>query len=72
MPGISGRELALDLERRKLTRRTLYMSGYTDEVIVRHGVLEPGIAFIHKPFTVDALTTKLREVLDGPADQAKA
>jgi CheY-like chemotaxis protein len=72
MPGMSGRELALELERRKLALRTLYMSGYTDEAIVKHGVLEPGIAFIYKPFTADALYGKLREVLDGPADQAKA
>lgn len=72
MPGMSGRELALELARRKLVGRVLYMSGYTDEAIVKHGVLEPGIAFIYKPFTVDAVLLKLREVLDGPADQAKA
>ena len=72
MPGMSGRELALELARRKLAHRTLYMSGYTDDAIVRHGVLEPGIAFIHKPFTIEALSARLREVLDGPADQAKA
>ena len=71
MPGMSGRELALELARRKLARRTLYMSGYTDDAIVRHGVLEPGLAFIYKPFTVEALSAKLRQVLDGPADQAK-
>ena len=72
MPGMSGRELALELARRKLVGRVLYMSGYTDEAIVKHGVLEPGIAFIYKPFTVDAVLSKMREVLDGPADQAKA
>ena len=72
MPGMSGRELALELARRKLARKTLYMSGYTDEAILKHGVLEPGIAFIYKPFTVEGLLGKLREVLDGPADQARA
>jgi two-component system cell cycle sensor histidine kinase/response regulator CckA len=72
MPGMSGRELAEELSRRKLVGRVLYMSGYTDDAIVRHGVLEQGIAFIYKPFTVDNLVAKLREVLDGPADQAKA
>ncbi len=72
MPGMSGRELALELARRKLASRTLYMSGYTDDAIVRHGVLEPGLAFLYKPFTVEALSAKLRQVLDGPADQAKA
>lgn len=72
MPGMSGRDLARELERRKLAARTLYMSGYTDDAIVKHGVLEPGIAFIYKPFAVEALAAKIREVLDGPADQAKA
>ena len=70
MPGMNGRELAQELARRKLVKRTLYMSGYTDEAIVQHGVLEPGIAFIYKPFTVEALTLKLREVLDSPPNQA--
>lgn len=72
MPGMNGRELALEVSRRGLAARTLYMSGYTDEVIAKHGVLEPGLAFIYKPFTVEALTLKLREVLEGPADRAKA
>jgi len=71
MPGLGGRELALELMRRKLVGRVLYMSGYTDDAIVKHGVLEPGIAFICKPFTANAVTQKLREVLDGPAEQAK-
>ena len=72
MPGMSGRELATELANRKLIRRTLFMSGYTDDAIIKHGVLEPGLAFIYKPFTVEALSRKLREVLDGPADKAKA
>ena len=72
MPGLSGRELAREFERRKLARRILYMSGYTDEAIVKHGVLETGIAFIYKPFTVEALLIKLRGGLDGPAGKAKA
>jgi CheY-like chemotaxis protein len=72
MPGMSGRDLARELERRKLVRRTLYMSGYTDDAMVKHGALDPGIAFIYKPFSAEALAAKLREVLDGPADKAKA
>jgi hypothetical protein len=42
------------------------MSGYTDDVIARHGVLEPGIAFLQKPFTAFGLAEKVREVLDAP------
>jgi len=42
----------------------IYMSGYTEEAIVQHGVLTPGIAFLHKPFTSDTLGRKIREVLD--------
>jgi DNA-binding response OmpR family regulator len=72
MPGMNGRELALEIARRGLAGRTLYMSGYTDEAISKHGVLEPGLAFIYKPFTAEGLAAKLREVLEGPADQARA
>jgi DNA-binding NtrC family response regulator len=71
MPGMSGRELSTELWKRKLIHKTLFMSGYTDDAIAKHGVLEPGLAFIYKPFTVEALSRKLREVLDGPADKAK-
>jgi DNA-binding NarL/FixJ family response regulator len=45
--------------------KVLCMSGYTDDSIVRHGVLEAHIAYLQKPITPDALTTKVREVLDG-------
>ena len=72
MPVMNGHELAKEVERRKMARRTLYMSGYTDSAIVRHGVLEPGVAFLYKPFSPQLLLGKIREVLDGPADQAKA
>lgn len=72
MPGMSGRELAAELVRRALVPRTLFMSGYTDDSMGKHGVLEPGIAFLYKPFTFEALSAKIREVLDGPADRARA
>lgn len=71
MPGMSGRDLALEVARRNMAARTIYMSGYTDDAIVKQGVLEPGLAFIYKPFTAESLSAKLREVLDGPADQAR-
>lgn len=71
MPGMSGRDLGQEVARRKMAARTIYMSGYTDDAIVSQGVLEPGLAFIYKPFTVESLSAKLREVLDGSADQAR-
>jgi len=72
MPGMNGHELAKEIAHRKMAVRTLYMSGYTEDAIAEHGALEPGLAFIYKPFTVDALVLKLREVLDGPSDMSKA
>jgi two-component system cell cycle sensor histidine kinase/response regulator CckA len=45
------------------------MSGFTDEAIVHHGVLEPGIIFLHKPFTAEALGEKIREALDKQTDR---
>jgi two-component system cell cycle sensor histidine kinase/response regulator CckA len=64
MPGGSGPDLASKLVERRPGLKVIYMSGYTDEAIVQHGVLKPGIAFLHKPFTSEALGRKIREVLD--------
>lgn len=66
MPGMSGREVSVQLATTRTTMRTLYLSGYTDESIVHHGVLEDGVAFLQKPFTSDGLARKVREVLDAP------
>jgi CheY-like chemotaxis protein len=65
MPRMNGRELADRIAERWPGIKVVYMSGYTDEAIVHHGVLDPGLHFISKPFTAAALTRKIREVLDG-------
>jgi CheY-like chemotaxis protein len=64
MPGMSGRELAERLTIDYPALGVLYLSGYTDEAIAHHGVLEAGIELLHKPFTPDALARRVREVLD--------
>lgn len=64
MPGASGPELTSRLVERRPALKVIYMSGYTDETIVHHGVLKPGIAFLHKPFTAEALGRKIREVIE--------
>jgi PAS domain S-box-containing protein len=65
MPQMSGRELAEQLMPIRPDMKVLYMSGYTDDAIVHHGVLEEGMAFIAKPFSINALTRKIRETLDA-------
>ncbi len=65
MPGMSGHDLAKRLAALRPEVRVVYMSGYTDDAITRHGVLEPGLAFVQKPFTPDAIARKVREVLDA-------
>ena len=64
MPGTSGVELTRRLVERRPGLKVIYMSGYTEEAIVQHGVLNPGIALLHKPFTSDTLARKIRVVLD--------
>jgi two-component system cell cycle sensor histidine kinase/response regulator CckA len=66
MPGMNGRALARALAAVRPDLRVLYMSGYTDDAIVRHGALEAGSAFLPKPFTPASLTRKVRDTLDGP------
>ena len=65
MPGMSGRELAERLIPKDEKMRVLYMSGYTDDAILRRGIFERGTAYIQKPFTPDALARRVREVLDA-------
>jgi DNA-binding response OmpR family regulator len=64
MPRMSGRVLAQELAKARPTVKVLYMSGYTDNAIVHHGVLDAGTYFLAKPFTSAGLVQKVREVLD--------
>jgi len=64
MPEMSGPDLVRQLAPIKPNMRVLYISGYTDEAIVHHGILRSGAAFLQKPFLPDALVRKVREVLD--------
>ena len=71
MPGMSGRELANHLQAQHPHLKVLFMSGYTANAVVHHGVLDPGIPFINKPFKFRILLQKIREVLDtGPSISA--
>jgi signal transduction histidine kinase/CheY-like chemotaxis protein len=64
MPKMSGRQLVQSLEHIRPGLKVLYMSGYTDDSIVRHGVICPGENYIQKPFTFNALASKVRKTLD--------
>jgi len=65
MPGMNGRVLGERLALSQPKMKVLYMSGYTDSFIAGHGVLEPGTHLLHKPFTQETLTRKVRELLDA-------
>jgi PAS domain S-box-containing protein len=69
MPGMSCSELAKHLKSPHPKMKVVYMSGYTDNAIVRHGVLEKGVNYIQKPFTMEGLARKVREVLDKDSDK---
>ncbi len=65
MPSMGGRDLAEHVRRSRPKLKILYISGYTDNALAEHGVLDTGSAFLQKPFTADALARKVRDVLDA-------
>ena len=72
MPGMNGRVLAEHLAARRPGIKVLYMSGYTDSFIAGHGVLDPEVHLLHKPFTEEGLIRKVREVLDAEKKTGEA
>ena len=67
MPRMGGGALAEAMGRERPDTRVIYMPGYTDDDVVRHGVLDTGIPFLQKPFGPDDLAAIVRRVLDSPA-----
>jgi two-component system cell cycle sensor histidine kinase/response regulator CckA len=67
MPGISGREIATQISAQRPDMKVIFVSGYTPNAIVHHGVLDEELNFLQKPFTAVTLTHKVREVLNGRA-----
>ncbi len=68
MPGRGGRAAAELLAERRPKMRVLFMSGYTDDAVIRHGVLREGVHFLQKPFSPFVLANMVREVLDAPLE----
>lgn len=68
MPQMGGRELAQILMQTYPQMRVLFTSGYTDDAIVRHGIIDVGMNFIQKPFTFESLSQKVRELFDQPLE----
>jgi len=66
MPGMSGRQLASQLATLRPEAKLLYMSGYTNDVAIRHGLVTSSLSYLQKPFTPSALAQKVRQVLDAP------
>ncbi len=72
MPRMSGFELVRSLAQLRPQIRVLYMSGYTDHGVIQRGELDPGVAYLQKPFAPDALARRVREILDAPENELAA
>jgi hypothetical protein len=66
MPRMSGGELSQLLEAQRPQLKTVFMSGYSDDAVVRHGVTEAGVLFLQKPFSLSLLARKVRTALESP------
>jgi FixJ family two-component response regulator len=67
LPGKNGRELAMEVERRRPETKIIFMTGYSRNAIVHHGRLDPGTELIQKPLIERVLARKIRQVLDSPS-----
>jgi DNA-binding NtrC family response regulator len=72
MSGMGGRQVAEALEPLRPAMRVLYVSGYTEHAIAKRGSLGADLPFLQKPFTMEALLRKVRQVLDAPAESKPA
>ena len=71
MPGMNGRELADTAREQRAELKVLVTTGYTRNAVVHNRVLDPGVAFISKPFGIDQLAVKVRQVLDGEGNNRR-
>ena len=67
MPEVNGRKLADEALRRRPNLKVLFTTGYSRNAVIHNGVLDPGVQLIGKPFTIEELAAKMREVLDRAA-----